>query len=654
MDPLRNIPHFSELSGHLLRLSTTDRGIFSRLTSVSDILEWTKTKADEYHKVSFVLLAIHNLAAAPIHRFPTEVLELVFSHCWNDRKGLRLSHVCSLWRSIILGRPALWADAVTNWGPLVDKRQAVYDELPFIDALFSRSARHSRGIKPLFHSFSPRIVQSLTPYIGNVTSMRVALNNPSDLYDGLWPTLCSGMPKLDTLQIEFVRRVADSRDADYEGSKYDDPEDPLGWRLDEEVGGPLVVLPRQKLPKLSRLTCPISLVRLFGSVPLKHVKIAAGTVQNMILHPSLDTPGRHLRPYRDCLETLELVGEVMYNVERPACVETLQFPSLRDLRITSSNEKFICAILSWIAFPQTTRIHITDDDDDLHSPKPFEQFFSTRNNTPSPLHPVITTVDRVAIRCSSMRLFESDTMQCFAGDEERLRLEHYYINPEGLVGVFRMNASITHLQLSLYEDPYFIRLQFDFRAFPHLVNLEMDGPKLESLARMLGPTEKPKTRAKAKGRAAKRMPARCPSLAELVITCGLTVQLAAAAQKPKPKTVRSTRSASKIEPSTNVDEVFREKGAILQQVLALRASSGTRLTSLKLRLRPPTVFEHGSSDGGYINLMNRVPVKTDPVWPSPAARQAVLESLDKLVDDPVILKLLDEAGHEINVEEDEA
>ena len=42
------------------------------------------------------------------------------------------------------------------------------------------------------------------------------------------------------------------------------------------------------------------------------------------------------------------------------------------------------------------------------------------------------------------------------------------------------------------------------------------------------------------------------------------------------------------------------------------------------------------------------------MWPSPAARQAVLESLDKLVDSPVILKLLDEAGHEINVEEDEA
>ena len=642
MDPLRNIPHFFELSRHLLRLPTSDRGIFSGLTSVSDIQEWTKTKVDEYRQLPHVVLAIHNLAA-PIHRFSTEVLELVFSHCWNDRKGLRLSHVCSLWRSIILGRPALWADAVTNWGPLVDKRQAVYDELPFIDTLLSRSARYSQGIKPFFQSFSPRIVQSLAPYIGNVTSMRVVLHNPSDLCDGLWPTLCSGMPKLDTLQIEFVRRVADSRDADCEGSMYDDLEDPLGWRLDEEVGGPLVVLPRQELPKLSRLTCPISLVRLFGHVPLKHVKVVAGTVQNVILHPSLDTPGRQLRPYRDCLETLELVGEVMYNVQRPACVETLQFPFLRALSITSRNEKFICAILSWIAFPQTTHIHITDNDRDnfnLFSLKPFEQFFSSRNNTLSPLHPVITTVDRVAIRRPPLRRFKSGIMQCFAGDEERLRLERYDISPEGLVDIFRNHASITHLQLSyLCKVPFFEQLQVDFRAFPHLVTLEMDGLKLDFLACMLGPTDKPKTLAKA------AMPALCPSLTELTITCGLaadTVQLAATTRKPKRKGARSTRSASKIEPSTNVDEVFREKSAVLQQVLARRASSGTRLTSLELHLRPATVYEHGWS------------IETDPVWPSPAAGQAVLESLDELVDDPVILKLLDEAGHELNVDEDEA
>ncbi len=118
MDPLRNIPRLSDLSGHLPRLSATDRGSFSTLTSVSDIQEWTRAKEDEHRQYALALLTIHNLAA-PIHCLPTEVLERIFAHCWHDRKSLRLSHVCSLWRSIILGRVAFWADAMSNCGPLV-------------------------------------------------------------------------------------------------------------------------------------------------------------------------------------------------------------------------------------------------------------------------------------------------------------------------------------------------------------------------------------------------------------------------------------------------------------------------------------------------------------------------------------------------------
>ncbi|PIL30663.1 hypothetical protein GSI_07365 [Ganoderma sinense ZZ0214-1] len=279
MDPLRNIPRLPELSKHLKRLSPTDRGSFSTLTSVSDIQAWTAAKAEEYLQFSLALLAIHNLAA-PIHRLPTDVLERVFADCWHDRKSLRLSHTCGLWRSIILNKAALWADAATNWGPLFDKKPTVYNEVPFVNAVLSRSARHSGGIKPFFHSFPPSIVTALTPHVGNVVSLRVTLDCQSDLYDGLWPILRSGMPKLDALHIEFIKRVADSRDADYE----DDDNDNFGyvWNLLDGSFGSLKILSGQNLPQLSRLACPIGLVRLFAHVPLKRLKIAAGSVHNHI------------------------------------------------------------------------------------------------------------------------------------------------------------------------------------------------------------------------------------------------------------------------------------------------------------------------------------------------------------------------------------
>ncbi|PIL30664.1 hypothetical protein GSI_07366 [Ganoderma sinense ZZ0214-1] len=339
---------------------------------------------------------------------------------------------------------------------------------------------------------------------------------------------------------------------------------------------------------------------------------------------------------------------------------------MREVRITSHNQIFICGVLSWLAFPPTTHVNITYRDerfDDIDSD--LDEFTPLNSNTPLPS--VVATVDRVVIRCPPERWHESDSIQCFAGDEERLRMEHFLLTPAGLVDAFSKNASITHLRLSFAserEDPP----EIDLRAFPHLVNLEMECPGLEALAHILGPTSMSKPPAKPKGRTAKRTPALCPSLAELVITCGLAVMIAdtatATAPKPKPKPkpkgrAGSTRSASKmkVEPRTDADKVFQECCSVLQQVLACRASSspGTRLASLELRLYPAKVFEKARRNDPFGLLMRRSVTSGDPVWPSPAARQSVIESLDELVDGDVVIKLLDEAGHEVNVdEEDEA
>ncbi|PIL30661.1 hypothetical protein GSI_07363 [Ganoderma sinense ZZ0214-1] len=632
MDPLHNIPRLSELSEHLLRLSTTDRASLSALTSVSDIQKWTAAKADEYRQFSLALLAIHNLAA-PIHRLPTEVLERVFSYCWHDRASLRLLHVCSLWRSIILGRAAFWAEAATKCGPLFDKRPVMHDDLPFVNAVLSRSACYSHGIAPFFHGFSPNIVKSLTPYIGNVVSLRVTLDRPSDLHEGLWPVLRSGVPKLNALHIELVR-ITDLNE--------DIPE----WDLDEDSSNPLAILSHENLPQLSRLVCQPAMVRLFGGVPLKSMTVATGRDDPPELSED-DTSLRHLEPYRLCLERLEAIGEIFWDGERPAEMQAFQFTSLRDLRI-KSRDSLICPILSWLAFPQSAYVHITNSE--AFRGPPFQRLLSRTNCVA--LRRVVTAVDHVCIRCLSRR-FGNHTLIGFASNAERFRLENFVISPEGLVEVFSTNPSITRLSLFLAERMP-LEGEVDLRAFPHLVHLDMTAPDMDILVRILGSTDK------LRRRPAEPKPPLCLSLANLVITCGLTVVRAAAAPPPpksKPKgPTKTSRSTSKSDRNPgpgptqpraiDVDEVFERKCSILQQVLAHLASSGTRLSSLTLRLHPVTreILGRNSASGDTGSA------ESHPRWPSPAARQSVLEGLQRLVDGPVVLEFLDRAAVDVDWE----
>ena len=236
----------------------------------------------------------------------------------------------------------------------------------------------------------------------------------------------------------------------------------------------------------------------------------------------------------------------------------------------------------------------------------------------------------------------NDSIVCFAGDAERLRMEHYRITADSLLDVFGQSVQVTHLTLSLAVSD---SLNVDFRAFPHLVHLVVAGPSLDTMARTLGPTDKPR------GRAAQRAapPVLCLSLAELVVTFGLVVQTIASAT-PKPKgRAASGSGSSQAGHGTNVDQVFGEKCSVLRQVLAVRASSGSRLTSLALRAFPASILVQPSrisASGGSAD--------PNPVWPSPAARQSVLASLQELVDGPVILKLLNQAGGKVSVDEDEA
>ncbi|KAI1783412.1 hypothetical protein LXA43DRAFT_1187024 [Ganoderma leucocontextum] len=422
MGPLHNIPRLSELSSVLLRLPITDRGTFATLTFVSHIQEWTTTKADEYRQFALALLAIHNLAA-PIHRLPTEVLERILEQCWEDWKSLRLPHVCRLWRSILLGRPAFWADAVATDCELLEKRDIARNELPLIDTLLSRSTRHSHTIEPTVYGLSPSLVESLTHHS----------------------------------------------------------------------------------------------------------------------HP-------HHRLY---------------------------------------------------------------------------SYYFAHDSTK--LRSIVTggAIDRVCLRQLPLR-------------EGRVR-RHSKLEERPLE-FFGEDAPVTRLVLSVLS-PNSGGLVFDFRAFPHLVHLDLSGSDMETTVRML----QPNSREQPEGQAVASV--LCPSLAGFVIdiSCGFVDRSSSAAASGG----RATPSllSGPEDPGAVIDKPFQQKCADLQRILADRASSGNRLTSLTLRLCPLPISEPPDGGGSQDSADNgAAKPETRVIWPNRAARQSVLQSLRELVDGPVVFRFRRPSG----------
>ena len=128
-----------------------------------------------------------------------------------------------------------------------------------------------------------------------------------------------------------------------------------------------------------------------------------------------------------------------------------------------------------------------------------------------------------------------------------------------------------------------------------------------------------------------------PSLAELVvdIPCGIVERSTTASCSNALETSSSSEvcGLADIAASDDADELFRQKCAILQRLLADRASSGSRLAALHLRLRPSTVSgldelgsgsDESADEGGA--------VETSVVWPTHTIRQFTVQGLQELVD----------------------
>ena len=513
----------------------------------------------------------------------------------------------------------------------------------------------------------------MSPYVGRVTSLQVAAGR-IDLQVGLWPALRAGIPNLETLTIwlaiteedlnEYERMVNADFMQDYHAS---------AWTK-------LPVLSGDALPKLSRLTCPHGMVGRFGDVPLRHLKAqvqAMGRSQHRSINwywPAvvLGRPeGLHLEPYCSRLETLEIMPTSIArgSNSKSGTSEPLECFSLQHLRIEGDDsDKLARRILSWLLFPQATFVHITGfcflDDD-----------FSTK------LHSIIGNVDRACLQQhhSSHPSYGSVKyrMQCFAGSMERLRIDGLHAVPEFLTSVFGESVPVTQLVLSEMER----YTSIDLQAFPHVVHLDVSGSDLMCAGVMLQPTLDPRMRQQLElewgSECGPNGAPLSPKLAELVISC------------PPPSFERMSYLQLDADFATNVDKIFNKQFDILQQALTKRASYGTRLTHLTLSLRPatPDSTSGAVSDKAGVEELeaaagqqehegpeeetgcrkstsspdddpecdetakHKGPVKSCAIWPSDTARRSALQSLRELVDGPVILKLLDDAGDEISVEE---
>ncbi|KAM5542719.1 hypothetical protein V8D89_003680 [Ganoderma adspersum] len=603
-NPLGYIPRLSELSGHILCLPTMDRGTFTMLTSVPDIQAWTIAKADEHRQIALAFLAIHNLAA-PIHRLPTEVLGNILERCWDDWESLRLPHVCRLWRSILLGRATFWADAVADC-ELLEKRLIARNDLPRVDALLSRASQCSQAIKPSFYTFTPSLAQSLTPYVSNVVSLEVALDK-GDLQERLWPLLLSGIPNLEALEIQPMITKEDS-----EGYNEDTEQDALpNWY--SAAWTSLPILSRKALPKLSHLTCPHNMVERFGDVPLRHLSVEWwDRAQETYQMPTVvlgEHGGLYLEPYRNTLETLEYVRARGYATSE----QSLELPSLRCVYI-DSDTTVVLQILSWLLFPQSTFIHIAGT---TH----------VRCNVMT-LRLLVRATDRVCLQHLRYHgQWDDYCLRCFAGDTERLRIEDLWTTRDDLLQFFGEDAPVTRLTLSVSSPgPDSGNRVVDLRIFPHLVHLDGWGFHMETMARMLQP-KRDVQRSESVAGQAELVALPCPALAKLVvdIPCSNARATSSSSERCGPDTAAGDRA----------DELFRQKCAVLQPLLADRASSGSRLAALHLRLRPSTVSDSNAPGSGSNDSADGGAVETSVVWPSRTVRQSIVQGLQVLVDGPI-------------------
>uniref|UniRef100_A0A5K1JZK3 Probable 3-oxoacyl-[acyl-carrier-protein] reductase oxidoreductase (EC) n=1 Tax=Ganoderma boninense TaxID=34458 RepID=A0A5K1JZK3_9APHY len=256
----------------------------------------------------------------------------------------------------------------------------------------------------------------------------------------------------------------------------DDDPDYRSWTSDPR----LEPLSAAAVSRLTRVTVPAVLLPSFSVSCLQHI-----TLTNMCGRFS---PEGRLASYEGLCQALAICAAsleslVLLNVaprayDSPSPSLSISLPALRHLRITDTARRCTLA-LSHIAFPDSTHIGCTNvDNGALCATLPIDS---------ASVNAHLSATDSVAIRSTA----DATSVHCLAGPDGRevlcvgLAGIRRGLRPDDLVRLFRQGARVTRLTVAGLDGRDVPGVEF--RAFPHLVRLdvsgEMAGYVLQNLAR---------------------------------------------------------------------------------------------------------------------------------------------------------------------------
>ncbi|PIL33072.1 hypothetical protein GSI_04521 [Ganoderma sinense ZZ0214-1] len=325
------LPFATALSTALSMLPAADRtGLGDSELSISDMRAWSMAKAGEHYKYTLAFRAIQNILA-PIHRLPPEILSRIFVEAWENRRSFRLTHVCRLWRSILLNTSEFWAVAISKdqfrLSPSDDSNWEDSNAEDYFGAAYLRSAPRDISLNLSSLSFKGHL--QLIDRAERITTMRFYAHTRDQL-KCLWTVLHVGMPRLEDLAVRTSDKI-------------------VSW------DGPKPCLSTKELPLLTRLSLPASLFPSSWPNILQELTLRSDHV-----------------PFRVCLDILfgsleDLLSLRVLDVRDnsicsngPLAQPFRAFPTLELLRIRSDRET-VSGVLSLLTFPPSTRIDIGID-----------------------------------------------------------------------------------------------------------------------------------------------------------------------------------------------------------------------------------------------------------------------------------------------------
>ncbi|PIL33076.1 hypothetical protein GSI_04525 [Ganoderma sinense ZZ0214-1] len=437
------LPFANVLSTALSLVPPTDQTGVGEL-SISDMRAWSEAKSDEYHRYSLAFNAIRNVLA-PVHRLPPDILSRIFVEAWQDRKSLRLTHVCRLWRTLLLDTSEFWAVAISGDQfrlPTTDDSEESSDEDYLGSACLHSSARN---ISLRLSSISPRIHYQLTQNAYRITSMHI-YTYTRDQLDLLWKLLYAGMPRLESLVVQVSNSVA-------------------AWT------GPRP-LSTEELPLLTRLTLPARLFMISHSWPNR---LQALALRSFYGNAELDSPFmvpldmvlRSLEDYPS-LKVLDIRDNALSyspNSQPPSRA----FPALELLRIRLQHHT-ISALLSFLTIPSSARLDISIV---FPSWPAYGDLFVAGGAQDA----VVALVDYVTIFSGPMSTVRGFTVR----GSECLRVTASLDDTRRTVHLFkRTDAPVSRLLLAQHtaqRKPLPFGGRFVFAAFPHVTHLTIHGRK---------------------------------------------------------------------------------------------------------------------------------------------------------------------------------